>query len=54
MTETNYRALMNECTCLADLVDIPKARLEEIMGGPRNAKMLRDFLDAKCPTLIDL
>ena len=49
VTESNYRAIMNECACLADLAAIPVERLEQIMGSKKLAGMLRGFLDAPCP-----
>lgn len=52
VTDSNYRAIMDECKCLADLALVPVERLAELMGGHKAAKTLRDFLDAKYPTLV--
>lgn len=52
MTDSNYRAIMDGCTSLAELAILPVERLAELMGGQKAAKTLRDFLDAKYPTLI--
>lgn len=52
VTDSNYRAIMDECKCLADLALLPDERLAELMGGHKAAKTLRDFLDAKYPTLV--
>ncbi|CAH9096097.1 unnamed protein product [Cuscuta epithymum] len=52
VTESNYRAIMDGCKCLADLSLLPMDRLAELMGGSRPAKTLRDFIDAKYPTLL--
>lgn len=51
VTDANYRSLMDGCNSLADLACLPLEKLSELMGGHRPARMLRDFLDAKCPTL---
>ena len=50
VSDANYRAIIAACDSLAELAIIPLADLEKIMGG-RPARMLREFLDAKCPTL---
>lgn len=52
MTDSNYRAIMEECRSLADLALLPVEKLAELMGGHKAAKTLRDFLDAKYPTLV--
>ncbi|XP_071692689.1 DNA repair endonuclease UVH1 [Rutidosis leptorrhynchoides] len=52
VTDSNYRAIMDGCTSLADLALMPVERLAELMGGQKSAKTLRDFLDAKYPTLL--
>lgn len=51
VSDANYRSLMDGCKSLAELALLPLERLAELMGGQRPARMLRDFLDAKCPTL---
>lgn len=51
VTDSNYRALMDGCKSLAELALLPVERLSELMGGQKPAKMLREFLDAKCPTM---
>lgn len=52
VTDSNYRAIMDGCKSLAELAMLPVERLAELMGGPKAAKMLREFLDAKYPTLL--
>lgn len=52
MTDSNYRAIMDGCSSLADLALLPVEKLAELMGGQKSAKTLRDFLDAKYPTLL--
>ncbi|MCD7460901.1 DNA repair endonuclease uvh1 [Datura stramonium] len=52
VTDSNYRAIMDGCKSLAELAMLPMERLAELMGGQRAAKMLREFLDAKYPTLL--
>lgn len=51
VSDANYRALLAACNSLAELADMPLSQLEAVMGSARNAKMLRDFLDAPCPRL---
>jgi DNA excision repair protein ERCC-4 len=51
VTDANYRSLMDECKSLAEVALLPADRLAEVMGGKQPARMLRDFLDAKCPIL---
>ncbi|XP_055821200.1 DNA repair endonuclease UVH1 isoform X2 [Solanum dulcamara] len=52
VTDSNYRAIMAGCKSLAELAMLPVERLAELMGGQKAAKMLREFLDAKYPTLL--
>ncbi|KAM7491153.1 hypothetical protein LguiA_034074 [Lonicera macranthoides] len=52
VTDSNYRAIMEGCTSLAELALLPLEKLAELMGGQKAAKTLRDFLDAKYPTLL--
>ncbi|KAK8957692.1 DNA repair endonuclease UVH1 [Platanthera zijinensis] len=52
VTDSNYRALMDGCRSLAELVFLPLERLAELMGGQKPAKMLREFLDANYPTML--
>uniref|UniRef100_A0A3Q7HUE6 ERCC4 domain-containing protein n=1 Tax=Solanum lycopersicum TaxID=4081 RepID=A0A3Q7HUE6_SOLLC len=52
VTDSNYRAIMDGCKSLAELAMLPMERLAELMGGQKAAKMLREFLDAKYPTLL--
>ncbi|KAK4758286.1 hypothetical protein SAY87_019587 [Trapa incisa] len=52
VTDSNYRAIMDGCNSLAELVLLPVDRLAELMGGQKAARTLRDFLDAKYPTLL--
>lgn len=52
VTDSNYRSIMDGCKSLADLVLLPVERLAELMGGQKAAQTLRDFLDAKYPTLL--
>lgn len=52
VTDSNYRTIMEGCKSLAELALIPLERLAELMGGQKAAKMLRDFLDAKYPTML--
>lgn len=54
VNDTNYRQLAAECASLADLASLSKARLERILGSQRNAKALREFLDAAVPALTGL
>jgi len=43
---------MDGCKSLAELALLPVEKLAEIMGGHKAARTLRDFLDAKYPTLL--
>lgn len=52
VTDSNYRAIMDGCKSLAELALLPLEGLTEIMGGQKAARTLRDFLDAKYPTLL--
>ncbi|XP_077237362.1 restriction endonuclease, type II-like superfamily protein [Tasmannia lanceolata] len=52
VNDSNYRSLMDGCKSLADLAMLPVERLAELMGGQKAARTLRDFLDAKCPTML--
>lgn len=52
VTDSNYRALMDGCNSLAELALLPIERLAELMGGQKSARTLKDFLDAKFPTLL--
>eukprot|EP00198_Chlamydomonas_reinhardtii_P001852 XP_001691188.1 predicted protein [Chlamydomonas reinhardtii] len=49
--DSNYRALLGHIPSLAALADTPLARLEAVMGSAKNARALREFLDAPCPRL---
>lgn len=49
VTESNLRPLMAAFASLADLAGASLAELEVAMGSAKNAKALRDFLDAPCP-----
>ncbi|XP_068669704.1 DNA repair endonuclease UVH1-like [Aristolochia californica] len=52
VTDSNYRAIMDGCNSLAELALLPVEKLGELMGGQKAARTLRDFLDAKCPTML--
>jgi DNA excision repair protein ERCC-4 len=52
VTDSNYRAIMDGCNSLSELALRPVERLAELMGGQKAARILRDFLDAKYPTLL--
>ncbi|KAK3428920.1 hypothetical protein EUGRSUZ_E00349 [Eucalyptus grandis] len=52
VTDSNYRAIMDGCKSLAELALLPVDRLAELMGGQKVARTLREFLDAKYPTLL--
>lgn len=54
VTDANYRTVMSGCDSLADLAMLSLDELTPLMGSARQAKMLRDFLDAKCPTLLPI
>ncbi|CAN0842691.1 DNA repair endonuclease UVH1 [Linum grandiflorum] len=52
VTDSNYRSIMDGCKSLSELALMPVERLAEIMGGQKSARTLREFLDAKYPTLL--
>ncbi|KAL5750805.1 hypothetical protein ACOSP7_025408 [Xanthoceras sorbifolium] len=52
VTDSNYRSIMDGCKSLAELALLPVEKLAELMGGQKAAQTLRDFLDAKYPTLL--
>ncbi|GAB2235325.1 hypothetical protein Droror1_Dr00025748 [Drosera rotundifolia] len=52
VTDSNYRAILDGCGSLAELALLPLERLTELMGGQKAARTLREFLDAKYPTLL--
>ncbi|KAI3964736.1 hypothetical protein MKW92_047926 [Papaver armeniacum] len=52
VTDSNYRALIDGCKSLAELALLPIDKLAELMGGQKAARTLRDFLDAKFPTML--
>ncbi|CAI0417725.1 unnamed protein product [Linum tenue] len=52
VNDSNYRAIMDGCKSLAELALLPAEKLAELMGGQKAARTLRDFLDAKYPTLL--
>lgn len=52
VTDSNYRAIMDGCKSLAELALLPVEKLAELMGGHKAARTLREFLDAKYPTLL--
>ncbi|KAL5551305.1 hypothetical protein UlMin_001481 [Ulmus minor] len=52
VTDSNYRTIMDGCKSLAELALLPLERLSELMGGQKAARTLREFLDAKYPTLL--
>jgi DNA excision repair protein ERCC-4 len=52
VTDSNYRAIMDGCSSLAELALLPVERLAELMGSQKGARTLKDFLDAKCPTML--
>ncbi|OMP08206.1 hypothetical protein COLO4_06683 [Corchorus olitorius] len=52
VTDSNYRAIMDGCKSLAELTLLPVEKLAELMGGRKAAQTLKDFLDAKYPTLL--
>ena len=52
VTDSNYRAIMDGCKSLAELAILPMEKLAELMGGRKAAQTLKDFLDAKYPTLL--
>ncbi|XP_023533835.1 DNA repair endonuclease UVH1-like [Cucurbita pepo subsp. pepo] len=52
VTDSNYRAIMDGCKSLAELSLLPVEKLAVLMGGQQAARTLREFLDAKYPTLL--
>lgn len=52
VTDSNYRTIMDGVKSLAELALLPLEKLAELMGGHKTARTLRDFLDAKYPTLL--
>lgn len=52
VTDSNYRTIMDGCKSLAELELLPMEGLAELMGGQKAARTLREFLDAKYPTLL--
>lgn len=52
VTDSNYRAIMDGCKSLAELALLPLERLAELIGSQKAARTLREFLDAKYPTLL--
>ncbi|GIL92347.1 hypothetical protein Vretifemale_19875, partial [Volvox reticuliferus] len=51
VNDSNYRAILGHVSSLAELVSLPLERLETIMASAKNARALRDFLDAPCPRI---
>jgi len=43
---------MDGCNSLSELALLPVERLEDLMGGQKAARTLKEFLDAKCPTML--
>ncbi|CAM0149530.1 unnamed protein product [Urochloa decumbens] len=52
VTDSNYRAIMDGCNSLADLALLPIEKLAGLMGSQKGARTLKEFLDAKCPTML--
>lgn len=52
VSDANYRSLMAGCKSIAEMALLSVDELAELMGGKQPARMLREFLDAKCPTLV--
>ena len=52
MTDSNYRAIMDGCNSLAELALLPLEELAGLMGSQKGARTLKEFLDAKCPTML--
>ncbi|KAG5401061.1 hypothetical protein IGI04_015668 [Brassica rapa subsp. trilocularis] len=52
VSDANYRSIMEKCKSLSEMASLPVEELAEIMGGQKVAKSLREFLDAKYPTLL--
>lgn len=52
VSDANYRSIMENCKSLSELASLPVEKLAELMGGHKAARTLREFLDAKYPTLL--
>jgi len=52
VTDSNYRAIMDGCNSLAELALLPLEELVGLMGSQKGARTLKEFLDAKCPTML--
>ncbi|KFK33029.1 hypothetical protein AALP_AA6G321200 [Arabis alpina] len=52
VSDANYRSIMEKCKSLSELASLPVEELAEFMGGHKAARTLREFLDAKYPTLL--
>ncbi|KAL1568952.1 DNA repair endonuclease uvh1, variant 2 [Salvia divinorum] len=52
VTDSNYRLIIDKCKSLAEVALLPTEELAALMGGHKAAKTLRDFLDAKFPSLL--
>ncbi|XP_034572196.1 DNA repair endonuclease UVH1 isoform X2 [Setaria viridis] len=52
VTDSNYRAIMDGCNSLAELALLPVEELTGLMGSQKGARTLKEFLDAKCPTML--
>jgi len=52
VTDSNYRAIMDGCNSLAELALLPLEELAGLMGSQKGARTLKEFLDAKCPTML--
>ncbi|KQK24186.1 DNA repair endonuclease UVH1 [Brachypodium distachyon] len=52
VTDSNYRAITDGCNSLAELALLPVERLAELMGSQKGARTLKEFLDAKCPSML--
>ncbi|GLC66509.1 hypothetical protein PLESTF_000438200 [Pleodorina starrii] len=51
VNDSNYRAILGHVSSLAELAALPLQRLESIMASAKNARALREFLDAPCPRI---
>ncbi|VVB09478.1 unnamed protein product [Arabis nemorensis] len=52
VSDANYRSIMENCKSLSELASLPVEKLAELVGGHKAARTLREFLDAKYPTLL--
>jgi len=52
VTDSNYRAIMDGCNSLAELALLPLEELVGLMDCQKGARTLKEFLDAKCPTML--